>query len=130
MKPLERDEIENLRLEAEGKVPLFPFERNDILVKLNRLESLRKLKETYNNICGMIMSREDVISSPPRNPREDIIQLNRKRSLDIMKRQKTRMEKRIELLEIQIQKDIEESKNTQTQKEETYDKQRLCEEIT
>ena len=89
---------------------VFPFERGEILTKLNRLSNLQKLKEAHQKICRMIEIREEEAPYTPRNPREDLIQVHNKKTLEVWKRQKKRREEQIASLEQQIQKDIEASK--------------------
>jgi hypothetical protein len=109
---MDHSDIEELHLELDGKVPLFPFQRGEILTKLNRITDLKKLKIAYKSICRMIEDMEEDITEwrSPRNPREDLIQIHNKKALQVLKKQKERQEKRIILLEQQIQKDIEDSK--------------------
>jgi hypothetical protein len=96
--------------EQDNKVSVFPFQRGEILTKLNRIKSLQELKESYNRICRMVESMEDVVPIKPRNPREDAIQAHSKKTLQVLKRQKMNQEEMITLLENQIRKDIEDSK--------------------
>jgi len=93
-------------------VPIFPFERGDILIKLNRISSLEKIKELYKSTCKVIDSISTEMSAwtLPRNPREDAHQIHRKKMLGVLQKQKLRQEEQILKLEKEILQDIENSK--------------------
>lgn len=94
--------------EQDDAVVIFPYQRGELLTELNKFESLRKFKEQYKSICRMISEVEDQMEtwSQPRNPRVDLIQMHEKKSLQVWKRQKERLEQKIAMLEQQIQQDI------------------------
>lgn len=96
----------------DGKVPVFPWQRGEILTKLNRVTNLQKLKAAHKSICRMIEEREESMKTwgRPRNPREDVIQVHDKKTLEVWKRQKNRQETQMAQLEEEIRRDIEASK--------------------
>ena len=98
--------------EETNTVPLFPFQRGEILVKLNRIADLGKLKTAHKSMCRMIEEIETEMKdwSAPRNPRQDASQCHDKKTLQVLTRQKVRQEEKIKLLEEQIRQDIEASK--------------------
>jgi len=101
--------------EQEDKVPIFPFQRGDVLIRLNRLADLEKLTLVHKSTCRNITEIEEDMKSwtAPRNPRQDAIQCHDKKTLQVLKRQKDRQEEKIHLLETQIRQDIEASKAEQ-----------------
>ena len=98
--------------EQETTVPVFPFQRGEILTKLNRLSDLEKLKTVHKSICRTIEEIETDMKdwSAPRNPRVDASQCHDRKTLQVLKKQKVRQEEKIKLLEEQIRQDIEASK--------------------
>lgn len=96
----------------EESVFVFPYQRGELLVKLNRISSLEKLKKSYQSLCQIVEDMEDFLKrkSPPRNPREDIDLVYNRQRLETFKKQKKHQEEKIILLENQIKQDIEDSK--------------------
>jgi len=88
----------------------FPFQRGELLTRLQKFEYLKQTKEALVRICRMIDEKEEVVPHPPKNPREDLIQRHDKMTLQVWKRQKQRLEQRIAMLEQQIQQDIQTAK--------------------
>jgi hypothetical protein len=98
--------------EPKTTVTVFPFQRGDLLTKLNRLANLEKLKKAHTSICQMIEEKEEGvrIRHCPRNPREDVIQAHDDKTLVVWKRLQVRQKEQIMQLEEQIRQDIETSK--------------------
>jgi hypothetical protein len=98
---------------SDDKVEIFPFKRGEFLEAINKIYSLEKFKRNYKAICSLIESLEEHVSDfkMPKTPTEDMVQWHNKRQLKVLKRQKERLETRIILLEEEIKKDIERSKN-------------------
>ena len=98
--------------EQETTVPVFPFQRGELLTKLNRLANLEKLKKAHKSICQMIEEKEEGVRTRhrPRNPREDAIQAHDDKTLAVWKRLQVRQKEQIIQLEEEIRRDIEASK--------------------
>lgn len=92
----------------EKDVFLFPYERGELLTNLNKFESLRKFKEQHKSICRMIGEGEEQMKgwSSPKNPRQDLIQMHEKKTLQVWVRQRDRLAQKIAMLEHQIQQEI------------------------
>lgn len=88
------------------------YQRGEILIKLNRLVDMRRLKLTYTSMCQKIDEIEINMKdwSAPRNPRQNAIQCHDKKTLQVLKNQTIHQEEKIRLLEEKILQDIEESK--------------------
>ena len=99
-------------MEQDNKVQLFPIERGDLLIKLNRLSNFEKLKLLYNATCNMIdaMEESSLQWNTPQNPREDLIQTHDRKTLQVLMRQKIHQEEQLKTLEEQIRRDIDFSK--------------------
>lgn len=80
--------------------------------RIERVDDYQKLKSHFKSICEKIETLEENIQhfKPPRNPREDSIQVHDKLSLQMLKKQKTRLEPKLAELEQQIEVDMEQSK--------------------
>lgn len=98
--------------EKDEQVFVFPYQRGELLHKLNKFESLKKFRTQYQSICRMITESEEAMGTwqAPRNPREDLIQIHERKSLQVWRRQKERLEQKIVMLEQQIQQDIRDSR--------------------
>lgn len=98
--------------EQAEPIPVFPFQRGELLTKLNRLANLEKLKAAHKSICKMIEAKEEGVRTRfrPRNPREDAIQAHDDKTLAVWKRLQMRQKEQIIQLEEQIRQDIEASK--------------------
>ena len=90
-------------------VPPMPFQRGEVLTKLNRISSLEKFKVLHRSVCWMIENITEKVGfqNPPRNPRQDILQRCDKNNLRVLQQRKIRLEEKMELLEESIKKDIE-----------------------
>lgn len=88
----------------------FPFQRGELLTRLQKFEYLKQTKEALARISRLIEEHEEAIPRAPRNPREDLAQRHDKMTLPVWKRQKQRLEERVTMLEQQIQQDIQKSK--------------------
>ena len=81
--------------------------------RIERVDDHQKLKKLHKSICSQIETLTEDIQhfKAPRNPREDAIQVHDKMKLDMLKKQKTRLEPKITELEQQIAADMEAAKN-------------------
>lgn len=84
-------------MSEDEEVFIFPFERGEILTKINRLSSLHKLKISHQRISKLIEKMEEEVShftNHPRGPREENNQNHTKKTLQVLKRQKTHQEEK------------------------------------
>lgn len=94
--------------EQDNNFQEIPFQRGELLTKLNRVNNLSKFKFALKSISTKIDALEEDIRqfSNPRSPREDAIQVHDKKTLQVLKRQKLHYEENIIKLEEQIRQDI------------------------
>jgi cell fate (sporulation/competence/biofilm development) regulator YlbF (YheA/YmcA/DUF963 family) len=94
--------------EKDDSVVVFPYQRGEFLTQLNLFESLKKFRAQYTSLSTLITEVEEAMKTwqSPRNPREDLTQLHEKKSLQVWKRQKDRLEQKITMIEQQIQQAI------------------------
>jgi hypothetical protein len=88
-------------------------EWHDTFSRIERVDDYQKLNGHFKMVCTQITLLEEEVQSfrPPRNPREDAGQLHDKTKLQMMKKQKQRLEAKLLELSKQIEADIlEESK--------------------
>lgn len=81
--------------------------------KIERVDDYQKLKALHSSIERQIAVLEEDIPTfkAPRNPREDSLQLHSKNKLHMLKKQKERLEPKLQELEKQIEGDMEQSKS-------------------
>jgi hypothetical protein len=81
--------------------------------RIERVDDYQKLAALQESISKQITVLEEVIPNfpPPRNPREDSMQLHSKNKLIMLKKQKERLVPKMEALAKQIEADIQSSKN-------------------
>lgn len=101
-----------MNLNEEDLVPEIPFQRGELLIKLNRIVNLQKLVRDHAELNQLINEKENLKHTRhhPRNPREDIGQKHDDKMLLVWKRLHARQVEQIRILEEQIRKDIEDSK--------------------
>ena len=77
--------------------------------RIERVDDYQKMKAHYKSICEQIESLKEETENfqTPRNPREDAKQVHEKIKLDMLKKQKTRLEPKLVELEKHIQEDIQ-----------------------
>lgn len=87
-------------------------EWHKLFTRIERVDDYHKLKELHSSTTNQIEELNENIAQfqPPRNPREDAIQCHSKTKLDMLKKQKVRLEKQLETLALQIQTDMEVSR--------------------
>jgi len=86
-------------------------EWHDAYRKVFRVGDYQKLKALSESISKQITQLEEDVQhfKAPRNPREDAIQVHEKNRLQMLKKQKTRLEPKLVELEKQICADMKET---------------------
>lgn len=81
--------------------------------RIERVDDYQKLNALHKSVCSQIEQlTEDVQHfKPPRNPREDAMQVHDKNKLQMLKKQKERLVPKLEALAKQIEADIQTSNN-------------------
>lgn len=79
--------------------------------RIERVDDYQKLKALFTSIENQINELEEDIPNfkTPRNPREDSLQLHAKNKLQMLKKQKERLETKMKELEEQISTDMKEA---------------------
>lgn len=88
-------------------------EWNKAFTRIEHVADYKHIKELHTSVCTQIEELTDVIPkfAPPKNPREDMSQQHDKTKLNMLTKQKTRLEKQLSMMETQIKIEMETSKN-------------------
>ena len=84
-------------------------EWHDAFSRIERVDDYQKLDALHKSIGSQIEQLTEVVQNfnPPRNPREDAMQVHDKNKLQMLKKQKERLVPKLEALAKQIQTDME-----------------------